>query len=106
MVIIRIKSNIPEGSAQIIAQGIHRQAHTGVIVLPNCCELLNEVPEDQEILVTHQEATADELQALLAKVKQERRSDCETCGKYPTCYHNQGRHGVVRINCPLWRPKG
>jgi hypothetical protein len=27
------------------------------------------------------------------------------CTNYPTCVHNQGRHGVVRINCPLWRPK-
>lgn len=35
-----------------------------------------------------------------------RESDCKTCGKYPTCYHNHGAHGVVRINCPLWRPKG
>ena len=37
--------------------------------------------------------------------EKQRRSDCESCGKVDTCYHNHGRHGVVRINCPLWRPK-
>lgn len=38
-----------------------------------------------------------------ATTKQE--SDCPTCGNYPTCHHNHGAHGVVRINCPLWRPR-
>lgn len=32
--------------------------------------------------------------------------DCNKgCAHYPTCVHNQGRHGIVRINCPLWRGK-
>ena len=35
-----------------------------------------------------------------------RESDCGPgCANYPTCHHNHGAHGVVRINCPLWRPK-
>lgn len=46
------------------------------------------------------------LSELLAAEQRLRESDCPTCGKYPTCYHNHGAHGVVRINCPLWRPKG
>lgn len=33
-------------------------------------------------------------------------SDCETCGKERMCQYNHGRHGIVRINCPLWRAKG
>lgn len=46
------------------------------------------------------------LNQLLAAEQRLQESDCPTCGQYPTCYHNQGAHGVVRINCPLWRPKG
>lgn len=46
------------------------------------------------------------LSEMLAAEQRLRESDCKTCGKYPTCHHNHGRHGVVRINCPLWRPKG
>lgn len=46
------------------------------------------------------------LNELLAAEQRLRESDCPTCGQYPTCYHNHGAHGVVRINCPLWRPKG
>lgn len=36
-----------------------------------------------------------------------RESDCGPgCARYPACEYNHGRHGVVRINCPLWRAKG
>lgn len=35
----------------------------------------------------------------------ERRSDCETCRERPGCQYNRGAHGIVRINCPLWRAK-
>lgn len=36
-----------------------------------------------------------------------RESDCGPgCARYPTCEYNQARHGIVRINCPLWRAKG
>ena len=35
-----------------------------------------------------------------------RTSDCDTCGKERFCQYAQGRHGIVRINCPLWRAKG
>lgn len=40
-------------------EAIHSQARTGVIVLPYACELLNEVPADEEIKVIHQEPTAE-----------------------------------------------
>lgn len=46
------------------------------------------------------------LNELLAAERRLRESDCPTCCQYPTCHHNHGTHGVVRINCPLWRPKG
>lgn len=45
------------------------------------------------------------LNELTAAERRLRESDCPSCGQYPTCHHNHGRHGVVRINCPLWRPK-
>lgn len=48
----------------------------------------------------------DRLTQLLKAEQRLRQSDCPTCGKYQTCHHNHGAHGVVRINCPLWRPKG
>lgn len=49
----------------------------------------------------------DRLNKLLAAEQRLLQSDCApTCAEYPRCHHNQGRHGVVRINCPLWRPKG
>ena len=55
MVIIRINANVHHSQAEIIANGIHRQARTGVIVLPPACELLNEVPADETIKVVYQQ---------------------------------------------------
>lgn len=46
------------------------------------------------------------LSEMLAAEQRLRESDCLTCGKYLTCYHNHGAHSVVRINCPLWVQKG
>lgn len=44
--------------------------------------------------------------ALQGAEEKTRESDCgPSCARYPTCEYNHGRHGVVRINCPLWRPK-
>lgn len=98
MVIIRVNANVRPERAQIIVEGIHNQAPTGVIVLPSCCELLNEVPADEEIKVIHQDARVAELA---------RESDCGPgCARYPRCEYNHSARGVVRINCPLWRPKG
>jgi hypothetical protein len=49
----------------------------------------------------------DRLNTLLAAEKRLHHGDCNRgCANYPTCVHNLGRHGIVRINCPLWRPKG
>lgn len=43
---------------------------------------------------------------LLAVEAMMQEGDCGPgCANYPRCIHNHGRHGVVRINCPLWRPK-
>lgn len=42
---------------------------------------------------------------MAAAEHQLRESDCPSCAKYPRCHHNHGAHGVVRINCPLWRSK-
>lgn len=87
MVIIRINAHLPAKEAQIAVEGIHAQAHTGVIVLPSFCELLNEVPADETIKVV------------------QHAGDCEICGNASGCQYNHGRHGIVRINCPLWRAK-
>lgn len=105
MVIIRVNCNLSPEHARIVTEGILAQAPGGKIVMPNFCEVVAEVPDGEEIQVYYRDARVAELEAELAKVKN-RRSDCETCGKAPTCYHNAGRSGMVRINCPLWRPKG
>ena len=31
--------------------------------------------------------------------------DCPSCKVERYCQYNHGRHGVVRVNCPLWQPK-
>ena len=69
MVIIRVNSRIPTAQAQSIVQGIHLQAPSGVIVLPAYCELLNEVPADEEIQVLHQDTRVAELEEQLAKAQ-------------------------------------
>lgn len=44
---------------------------------------------------------------LLAAEAKLQGGDCGPgCARYPRCEYNHGRHGVVRINCPLWRAKG
>jgi hypothetical protein len=32
-------------------------------------------------------------------------SDCNDCGKARTCADRPRPGGIVRINCPLWRPR-
>lgn len=32
-------------------------------------------------------------------------SDCCTCRQERFCQYARGTHNVVRINCPLWRPR-
>lgn len=72
-----------------------------------CCEELAEVIKKHfpELNCTGR-ILQTRLNEMMAAERRLRESDCKTCGKYPTCYHNHGAHGVVRINCPLWRPKG
>ena len=84
MVIIKCTAHINARDAECLVAAIHEQAKTGVIVLPHICELLSEVPADEEIQVIYQDARVAELEAELAtamayisKVK-----DCETCKQY------------------------
>ena len=42
---------------------------------------------------------------LLLAEERLRTSDCISCDHARTCPHKHGAHGIVRINCPLWRPK-
>lgn len=47
----------------------------------------------------------DRLRKLQEAERRLQQSDCGPgCARYPTCEYNHGRHGIVRINCPLWRP--
>lgn len=92
LVIVRVNYNIhPEALAKLREQ-FRKQAETGVLIVPPGSEILADVPADSEVdVVAH-------------KIES---GDCNPgCANYPTCVHNHGRHGVVRINCPLWRPKG
>lgn len=81
MVVIRINGNIHPEQAKIIVEGIHAQAHAGVIVLPSICELLNEVPADEEIQVIHQDPRVAELEAELARAMFyiSAQKECQTC---------------------------
>lgn len=98
MVIIRINANLCQEDFNKTAQSILIQAATtGVVVLPNYCELLNEVPADEEIKVIQQDPRVAELEAKVAAMQ---KSDCDTCGT-KTC--NARSASVVRINCPLWQ---
>lgn len=106
MVIIRINTTIHPEDWVKIAEGIHEQAlHDGVIVLPHFCELLNEVPADEEIKVIQQDVRAREVEKELPAARRLQESDCHTCASKTTCLYNQRAHAAVRINCPLWRPK-
>lgn len=33
------------------------------------------------------------------------KNDCVDCGEASTCRYNRTQHGLVRVNCPLWRAK-
>lgn len=49
MVIIRICISMKSEDSRKIVDDIHEQAKTGVIVLPQCCELLSDVQGESEI---------------------------------------------------------
>ena len=108
MVIIRVKSNLRPEQAKIITEDIHMQARAGVIVLPASCELLNEVPADEEIQVVHQDTRVAELEKELqqqaAMCRKLRERLCRHCTYAddltfaPAC--------LVCDDCDLFRPKG
>lgn len=79
MVVIRVNAGIRPESAKIIVEGIHAQAQTGVIVLPQCCELLNELPADEEIQIIHQDARVAELERELAALKAKKAVSQKVC---------------------------
>lgn len=81
MVIIKCNAYMEETLRRRLEINIHDQAADGVIVLPPFCELLNEVPADEEIQIAHQDARVAELEEELARVMfyiSEQKS-CETC---------------------------
>jgi hypothetical protein len=60
MVVIRINAYLPDEQYARLVVGINQQAkYNGVITLPPYCELLNEVPPDEEIMVVQQITAAD-----------------------------------------------
>lgn len=85
MVVIRINGSIKAEQARIITEAVHTQAKTGVIVLPGICELLNEVPADEEIQVFYQDERVAELEKELATAMAYISAEkaCVTCKHLP-----------------------
>lgn len=96
MIVIRCNAQLNPEQANGLVSSIHEQAATGVIVLPACCDLLHARLGKEGIVIKY----ADGRQAPVTTD-----SDCESCRKTPGCQYNAGASGVVRVNCPLWRPK-
>lgn len=69
MVVIRINGNIHPERAKIIVEGIHNQAHAGVIVVPHFCEVLHNDQDDDIKVVTADEVDTY-LSANLSSIKQ------------------------------------
>lgn len=104
MVVIRINARLNADNARAVIEGIHNQARTGIIVVPEYCELLSEVPADEEIKVI----TEDLCKKCGYKIHSERvaaQNDCNDCGKKRTCQYVPPVGTFTRINCPLWRPE-
>lgn len=92
MVIIKVNALLNKKNMETLRAYIMEQKDTGKIILPPYCEIVADVPDDTKV----------EVVAL-----QNCESDCGPgCARYPRCEYNHGRHGIVRINCPLWRAKG
>lgn len=51
MIIIGCKAFIKPEQFVDLYTGLVGMAERGVILLPNCCELLNEVPADEDVVV-------------------------------------------------------
>lgn len=84
MVIIKCNAALPDAQRRTLEINLHDQAADGVIVLPNFCELLNEVPADEEIQVIHQDTRVAELEAELAAAMKyiNAQRACSTCKQY------------------------
>ena len=81
MVIIKLNAVVNGEDFVTIMQGIQNQAKTGVILLPSFCDLLNEVPADEEIQIIRQDERVAELEAELARAMFyiSALKDCSTC---------------------------
>lgn len=81
MVIIRSTLHLNSEAMAHLIMEIETQAKRGVIVLPAWCELLNEVPADEEIKVIQQDTRVAELEKELATAMAYifAAKDCETC---------------------------
>lgn len=53
MVIIKCNALLNDEQRRALEINIHDQAADGVIVLPSFCDLLNEVPKDEEIVIRY-----------------------------------------------------
>lgn len=109
MVIIRVDKELrPEAMGRVIME-ISTQAETGLIVLPPWCDLLNEVPDDEEIKIIQQkddDRVAALEQALAAAVADlSKAHTCESCKHEPidpySCYtHNYTCTSCLEKGCP------
>lgn len=82
MVIIRVNGRISPQQAEVVTEAIHMQAAPGVIVVPHFCELLNEVPADEEIQVLHQDTRVADLEKELEHQKKKTRDLRERLCRY------------------------
>lgn len=82
--IIRVNKSLKAEAAYSLHQVLKEQAKDGVIILPAFCELLNEVPADEEIKVIRQDARVAELEAELARAMFyiSAQKECNTCKQY------------------------
>lgn len=96
MLIIRINGQITLEDYLRYCENIRAQAAAGIIVLPPWCELLNEVPQDQEIQILQQkdDDRVAALEAQLARAMADlcRAHKCESCKHEPIdpvdCYES------------------
>lgn len=83
MVVIKCTARMKPQQEIDLVRYIQEQATTGVIVLPEFCQLLNEVPADEKIQIVHQDNT-DRVAALEKQLAQamayiSAQKDCDTC---------------------------
>ena len=82
MVIIRVNASMRPENMRLITEEIHEQAKTGVIVLPNFCELLNEVPADETVkVVCKQEDDSEKERDAKEFARRVKEKLCKTCAE-------------------------